>query len=79
MRMTARAHRKATNLSLRAELVRRAKELGLNLSEIVERSLEEAVRRAEERVWLAENEKAIADYNAGVEKRPLFGDDWRRF
>ena len=80
MRMAARTKRKsATNLSLRSELVRRAKELGLNLSEIVEGALEEAVRAAEREAWLKENRDAIRDYNASVEKRGLFGDDWRRF
>jgi antitoxin CcdA len=77
---SARVDRKTpTNLSLRADLVRRAKKLGLNLSEILDSALEEAVRAAEGRAWLDENRDAIADYNALVAKRGVFGDGRRRF
>jgi antitoxin CcdA len=81
MRMSsARLARKApTNLSLRADLVRRAKKLGLNLSEILDNALEQAVRAAEGRAWLDENREAIDDYNALVAKRGVFGDGRRRF
>lgn len=37
----------ATNLSLRADLVQRARELKLNLSAVLEDALERAVREAE--------------------------------
>jgi antitoxin CcdA len=76
---STRAHKTPTNLSVRADLVRRAKELELNLSEILEVALESAVRGAERERWLAENQDAIDEYNEQVEKRGLFSDDWRRF
>ena len=82
MRMQARdapTGKVPTNLSLRADLVRRAKALGLNLSDVVEKALESAVREAERRAWLEANEDAIDDYNASVEKRGVFSDDRRRF
>jgi antitoxin CcdA len=69
----------ATNLSLRADLVARAKALGMNLSSVVEQALEAAIRDAERHAWLAANEDAIADYNARVEERGVFSDAWRRF
>ena len=69
----------ATNLSLRADLVRRARELKINLSAVLEDALEQAVRAAEREAWLAENTEAIEDYNARVAKRGVFSDDWRRF
>jgi antitoxin CcdA len=75
-----RAHPKtATNLSLRTDLVRAARALKLNLSEVVEQALEQAVRTGERQAWLAENQDAIDAYNAQVEKRGVFSDDWRRF
>lgn len=77
--VTARARKTATNLSLRADLVRRAKELSINLSEVVEPALEHAIRVAERETWLSANEQAIREYNAELEKRGTFGDDWRRF
>jgi antitoxin CcdA len=69
----------ATNLSLRADLVRRARALGLNLSEVVDAALAHAIRDAERRTWLDTNREAIADYNAQVGQRGVFSDDWRRF
>ena len=69
----------ATNLSLRADLVRRARELKINLSAVLEAALEQAVRAAEREAWLAENADAIDDYNTRVAKRGVFSDDWRRF
>lgn len=68
-----------TNLSLRADLVRRARHLEINLSELLERSLEVAIRERERTAWVAENEDAIDEYNASVERRGVFGDAWRRF
>ncbi len=80
MRMVPRRPAKsATNLSVRTDLVRAARALKLNLSEVLEQALEEAVRAGERRAWLAENQDAIDDYNAQVAKRGVFSDGWRRF
>lgn len=68
-----------TNLSLRSDLVQRAKALDLNLSRVVEAALEDALREKEREIWLAENRGAIHSYNARVAKRGAFGDGWRRF
>ena len=68
-----------TNLSLRADLVRRAKKLGLNLSEVVDAALERAIAEAEGKAWLDENRQAIEEYNALVAERGVFSDGRRRF
>jgi antitoxin CcdA len=68
-----------TNLSLRDDLVRRAKRLGLNLSDVLDVALERAVKEAEDRAWQEENRDAIDQYNALVAKRGVFGDGRRRF
>jgi len=79
-RLPARRARKTpTNLSLRSDLVQRAKALGLNLSEFVEGALEKVIREAEQARWLAENEEAIDHYNAVIEKYGLFGEEFRQF
>jgi antitoxin CcdA len=76
----ARTRRKtATNLSLRKDLVERARALRLNLSEVVETALEAAIQNAEREAWLAENQDAIEHYNAFVAKHGVFGEEWRRF
>jgi antitoxin CcdA len=74
-----RSRKAATNLSVRADLVRRAKAMRLNLSDLFERALERAVSDRQAEAWLAENREAIRDYNAQVEKRGVFSDGWRRF
>lgn len=79
MRMATRARKVPTNLSAPEDLVRRAKQLGINLSEVLESALVEAIRREEQRAWLDDNAEAIADYNEFVGKHGVFSDDWRRF
>jgi antitoxin CcdA len=79
MRMRARAKKAPTNLSVRTDLARRAKALKLNLSQVMEDALVKAIRDAERKLWLAENEEAIDEYNAHVERHGVFGERWRRF
>jgi antitoxin CcdA len=73
------ARKIATNLSARADIVQEAKKLGLNLSEVFESALAEAVRRRRQEAWLAENREAIVSYNAKVARDGVFSDDWRKF
>jgi post-segregation antitoxin (ccd killing protein) len=81
MRMATlqRPRKVPTNLSVRGDLVREARALHLNISEIVEKALEEALRVRRREAWLEENRASIDDYNARVAKRGVFSDDWRRF
>jgi antitoxin CcdA len=79
IRAQATSRKAATNLSVRVDLVRKAKALKLNLSELFESSLEAAIRDAEQRAWLEANSEAIEAYNAAVAKRGVFSDGWRRF
>lgn len=78
-RMAAPAGKVPVNLTVRADLVRPARELGLNLSAVLEEALEQAVRARRREAWLAENADAIDDYNARVERNGVFSDDWRQF
>jgi len=75
----ARSPKAPTNLSLPVELVRRAKALGLNLSQVVERALAAAIRDAEQARWRSENEQAIEHYNEFVERHGAFSDGLRAF
>jgi antitoxin CcdA len=75
----ASSRKTATNLSIRADLARRAKALGINLSELLEAALSQAIAEAERAAWLAENQEAIDAYNAQVSERGVFSDGWRRF
>lgn len=73
------APRKATNLSINADLLAQARALDLNLSRLLEERLTEAVREARRQNWLAENQEALADYNERITERGSFGDRSRRF
>lgn len=82
MRMTvasSRPRKAPTNLSIRTDLVRRARELGINISELVDEALERAIRTAERDAWHAENRDAIDAYNTRIAEHGTFSDDWRRF
>jgi antitoxin CcdA len=78
-RAQRRPRKSPTNLSVRDDLVRRARELDLNLSEILETALEAAVRAAERAAWEDENRDAIDAYNDRVAQHGVFSDDWRKF
>ncbi len=73
------ARKVATNLSVRADIVREARALGLNLSRLFETAVSEAVRDRRQEVWLAENREAIESYNATVARDGTFSDRWRKF
>jgi antitoxin CcdA len=71
--------KKPINVSVREDLVKKAKQLRINISGVVEAAVAQAIREAEQKQWLDENEDAIRYYNAWVKKRGLFSDAWRKF
>ena len=71
--------RKSANLSINAELLSQAKKFNINLSQMLELHLTEAVRQAQRSQWLAENQGALEDYNRRVESTGTFSDGLRRF
>jgi len=73
------APRKPTNLSINADLLRQARALNLNLSQIVEQHLTEVVRDSLRERWLMENRQALEDYNQHIERDGAFSDGLRRF
>ncbi len=72
----ARASRKPAksrvNLTLRTDLVREARKLGVNLSQLAEDALEASLRQQRARRWQEENRAAIEAYNRRVEKHGLW-------
>jgi len=71
--------KKATNLSIRADLVEEARALGINLSRTLETALIAEVKKAKEKQWLEENRPAIEAYSRYVQKHGLFSDRFRQF
>ena len=64
--------KKATNLSLDAATIEKAKAMGLNLSKVVNELLEKEVRRVYKLKWAERNKAAIDAYNAKVDSEGTF-------
>lgn len=73
------AVKKATNLSINADLLKKAKSHKINISQSFEKHLAVLVREQEEKHWQEENKKAIDAFNERVGIKGLFGDAHRRF
>ena len=71
--------KRATNLTLNAKVLDTAKALGMNVSATVDKLLTEAVTRAYWERWNEDNQQAIADYNARIERDGLPLAKYRSF
>lgn len=60
------------NVTVRADLIERARAAKLNLSSVIEESLELKLRKAEAERWAEENAEAIAYHNARIERDGLW-------
>jgi len=74
-----RQRKKATNLSIDSGLIDQARRLKLNLSQVLEAGLVDAVRRYERAQWLEKNRAALDAYNEHIEKHGVFSDGLRSF
>ncbi|MEK9804162.1 MAG: type II toxin-antitoxin system CcdA family antitoxin [Curvibacter sp.] len=73
------AGKRATNLSLSADVLDAARELQLNVSQLCDQYLREAVRREQDRRWRQEHAAFIQAYNATLEAEGLPLEAWRTF
>ena len=60
------------NVTVRADLIERARAAKLNLSGVIEESLELKLRKVEAERWAVENAEAIAYHNARIERDGLW-------
>jgi antitoxin CcdA len=80
MRIESAAEEKSpVNLRIRTSLKNKAKSLGVNLSQTLEKSLEEEISRREQLAWLAANRQAIEAYNRRIDERGLALAVYRSF
>jgi antitoxin CcdA len=75
----ARSPKRATNLSLSVDTLEAAKALSLNVSQLCDAYLREAVRKEQERRWRADHADFVAAYNATVDAEGLPLAAWRTF
>jgi len=73
------AARKPANLSINSDLLKRARDHGINLSATLEHALIEQLKQRAREDWRIENRGAIATYNTHVEKNGVFSDGGRSF
>lgn len=71
--------KKATNVSLSAELVEEARRLGINVSEACQTGLAAEVKKAREAAWKEENRAAIESWNDYIRKNGMPYDQYRQF
>jgi len=71
--------KRATNVSVRSDLLIAAREAGVNLSAALERALTEELAESRRKKWRKDNREAIAAYNVHVEKHGTYSDDVRSF
>jgi antitoxin CcdA len=71
--------KRATNLTLSADVLDAAKALELNISQVCDDYLRQMVTQEQERRWRSEHADFIAAYNATIELEGLPLDQWRTF
>ncbi len=75
----SKKQKRATNLTIDADLLIKARELGVNLSSAAEAGLVQAVSAAMREKWLAENRQAIECSNAYIDANGLPLARYRQF
>ena len=71
--------RRPTNLSIDAELLSIAKEVGVNISRSAEVGIQQAVNNKLRELWLQENKEALLSSNAFIEENGLPLEKFRSF
>ncbi|NCT68872.1 MAG: type II toxin-antitoxin system CcdA family antitoxin [Rhodanobacteraceae bacterium] len=69
--------KKATNLSIRTDLLEDARALDINLSRELETHLENVIRQRRAEQWKRDNREAIEAYNRHIERDGLWSDEFR--
>lgn len=71
--------KRATNVSVRRDLLAAAQEAGIDLSSTLEKALVEELAAAKRKKWREDNREAIDAYNKHTAKHGVFSDGVRFF
>jgi len=74
-----KAPKQAANLSINSDLLKAARDSGVNLSAVMEEALIYKVAAAKREAWVRENADAIASYNEFVAENGVYSDGSRSF
>lgn len=77
--MANTARKQPANVSIRGDLLRRAKARKINLSKTLEESLENILKSQDRQAWVEENRAAMDEANRFVDKHGVWSDDLRTF
>lgn len=77
--MSAAIPKKATNLTVRTDLLEDARAYKINLSQTLETALAVEVKKRREAEWLEQNKAAIEAYNREIAEHGLWSDGLRLF
>jgi len=69
--------KRATNVSIDAEILAEAKAMKINLSQTLEDELRKRVKEAREAKWREENKDVVESYNRLVERAGVFGEEFQ--
>lgn len=72
-----KTRKRATNVTIRGDLLEQARELSINLSHEFENHLEQLIRKRRAAQWLLDNQQAIDAYNRFVEKHGIWNEEFR--
>ena len=73
------APKKPAHLSINSDILRQAKLQRINISDVCERGLVEALKERKRQEWLASNKDAIEEYGSFIEENGCFADKLRAF
>jgi len=73
------APKKPTNLSINSDLLKKARDLEINLSAALEQALASQLKATQAKQWLEQNKNAITAYNKSVDENGVFSDGLRSF
>lgn len=73
------AAKRATNVSVKTDLLVMARKAGINLSATLERAVSEELRTLARRRWREKSKEAIDEYNLFVRDHGVFSDSTRKF
>lgn len=73
------APKKATNLSVNSDLLKKSRDLNINLSATLEQALTAKLAESAASAWARVNERSIKAYSDFVEENGCFGEDERSF
>ena len=71
--------KKAVNVSVDAEILQIAKEVGVNISKVTEDALRKATEPERIRRFREENKEFFESYNAYIERNGIFGEELLEF